>query len=86
MIEGIQRWFKEKISKYKEKKEKETLIKEYGFLIFCPNCRAVLNEARNELLEDESIAYMCECGTNPIFAYHIAPVPIYLGERNETKD
>ena len=75
-----------KIKRKRERKARiKRILKKCGSVCFCPKCREPLNDGVCKSLKEESVyQYTCRgCGFKPVFAFHIAPCPIYLEDYYE---
>jgi len=80
-------WFKEWSENRAELDRVEKIKKECGNVCFCPSCGDPLNDGEVRVVDEDGLyEYTCgKCGEKPIFAFHIAPCPIYLKDYIESK-
>lgn len=78
----IARVIKEKVFAYLakcKKDKKDKLMKRYGFIIYCHNCKSIINEDEFAVDKEGYYIYKCsKCSKKTIFRFDIAPVPIWF--------
>jgi hypothetical protein len=69
-------WLARRREARRAKLESDWLIKRDGFICYCRECRATLNNV-GVFLDEDRCQFKCQCGMVSIFEFG-APVPILL--------
>jgi len=69
------------LSRRRQRKHVESILKQCGCVCFCPNCRTPLNDQPGEALDDSIYRYSCRCGAKPCFDFDY-PVPVKVADHS----
>lgn len=72
----LTKWLTKLLMKRAARSRLEHLLKQYGFITYCHECKAVLN-GLGQWIDEVRYQYRCPCGMVSIFGF-FAPVPILL--------
>jgi lysyl-tRNA synthetase class I len=76
-VKRIFDWLEKQVGDRRERRRVDRLLNEQGFVVFCPECKKILNDDNEpEIASDASFTYTCECGVKTTFAFGFYSSPI----------